>query len=125
MELTKDIISPFAYYFEVIWNRIVLFFGAEHELTHVFKIALIVQVLFLIVSCFRPSRWKWIVLYVLEAIFIIGSMVLLNWGYQEDRAVWLVYGGVSAVLFFLLLWITFACHLNATLPKANESTDKP
>lgn len=99
------------HFFESIAYNLQLFFFAPAPFTHVFKIALVAQIVLLIVATLRPQKWKWITLFTSEIVFCIGGIVTAGQGLVGNDLFMLGYGSITVVLGLILLFITLGCSL--------------
>lgn len=105
-----------SHFFESIIYYIHLFFFATAGFTHIFKILLITQILFLVYTAFRPAKWKWISLFASEILFWIGSFMVLAKGFADDSLGILGYGAVASVFASILFFTTLGFSLRTPKP---------
>ena len=100
-----------SHFFESIIYYIHLFFFATPAFTHIFKILLIVQILFLAYTAIRPAKWKWISLFASEILFWIGSFAVLAKGFTDDSlGIW-GFGAIASVFAAILFFATLGISL--------------
>ena len=85
------------------------FFGPTDAYAHVFRIALLLQIVFLIYTSFRPAKWKWGTLYVSNALFAVSSLCVLSTGLSDDDLS-LIYFGISAMVYAFILSVFFPLY---------------
>lgn len=118
MEVITDILEIFLFYIGwIFYCFFLIFFGAEPGYTHIFKIVFLASVAFLIYTSFRPTKRRWIWLFVCDALFIIASLVLMiiasSWGNDVFNVSYFI---ISFIWGFILLIATSICCSRRGIP---------
>ena len=112
MEFLTAFLQLIAGFFEgIFYYFFLLFFLSEPAYTHIFKIVLLLIIGFLIHTAFRPAKWKWVALYVGEALFAIGAVAL---GCVSSD--FFFYSLISMAWAFILFIFIVACHVKSPAP---------
>ena len=110
-----------AFFIGIFYYLFAFFFGAQPAATIVLKLFLLTQIVFLIHTAFRPAKWKWISLFIAEALLIIAGLVVFCVGGDEDNLGIFFYGIASAGWGFIMLVATLVCNSCAPFTRKKKA----
>lgn len=105
-----------------ILDYIHMFFFSTPAFTHIFKILFIAHVVFLIFTAFRPSKRKWIALFISLALYLSGGAGVASLGHIQNHIGLFGFGVMYMIVALILFFATISVWCRTSVPNGKSAS---